>query len=144
MARLEINLPTEYTEKLAKLGDEKVFKTVASAAKASLKKNFKNALKKHKDTGQLINSIAAYTKYDEKSGEWQTFAKPKKGAYHIRKNKNGTITKERMGTLVFVIEYGKKGQAPQPFINNVERKTEPEAVEAMKKAFDKKLEELGL
>ena len=120
MARLEINLPTEYTEKLAKLGDEKVFKTVASAAKASLKKNFKNALKKHKDTGQLINSIAAYTKYDEKSGEWQTFAKPKKGAY------------------------GKKGQAPQPFINDVERKTEPEAVEAMKKAFDKKLEELGL
>lgn len=143
MAELNVKMPTEYMEKINKLGaDDGFYRAVVSAAKNPLKKHTKAALQKHRITGQLEKNVKAYVKKNSKTGEHFAIAAPV--GDHVITTQKGKQHKYPSKNVAAHIEYGTSRQQPRPFVDETARKAEPEATEAMQAVIDKKCEEMGL
>lgn len=141
MAVFEFKPPKEYMEKLRLLGDDdKLYKKIAHAGVAPLKKHLKTALSAHSKTGQLVKLIKGSVKKSE-NGEYFAAARPE--GDHIRKQKG---REERMDATAIAafIEYGTSEQEAKPYIDRVIQSALPEVSEAMQEVIDKYTEEQNL
>lgn len=99
--------------------------------KEGIKKAVKN--KRGRSTGELLESVTT-NKGIDKVGDVSA-----KTIYPAGKDSKGVRNAEK----AFILHYGKSGQAPTLFVDDVEAAAEDKAVEAMEQVFNDYLEKEG-
>lgn len=141
MAKATIKMPEDFLIKLSRL-DKKtdeiipvVLKAGGDVVKEKVKRNLqcvigKSTREDSRSTGELVNSLGVSSAKKDKEGNFNV----KVGFSDSRKNgiKNSMIAG--------VLEYGKQGQPPKPFLKPAKVASRKPCVDAMIKALD---EEVG-
>jgi HK97 gp10 family phage protein len=138
MAKVQLKLPDDFAERLSRLGgrtDEiipKVLEAGGEVALAKVKANLSAAVgsgtkTKSRSTGELERSLGLSPAKQKRDGSgWDIkvgFAEPRSDG-----NSNAKIAN--------VLEYGRHGQAPKPFMKPAKTQSKNAAIAAMKAKFD--------
>jgi len=136
MAKLTISLPTNFEERLSKLGSqtdsicEKVLEAGGEVVLAKVRSNL-NSVLSGTSTGELQRSLGLTKVRQDRNGKFNIkigFAEPRKG------------TGKSNAKVATILEYGKHNQPPRPFMKPARTQSKSAAVEAMKSTLD---EEVG-
>ena len=144
MAKIEMKMPEDFLLKLSRLGDRtdeiipKVLEAGGEVVLAKAKSNLSSVVGrgtkiKSRSTGELENSLGlspAKQKRDDSGWDIKVgFAEPR--------SDGGSNAK-----IANIIEYGKHGQPPKPFMRPARRQSRNAAIEAMKEKFDQEVERI--
>ncbi len=143
MARANIQMPEDFLLKLSRLNEKtdeivpKVLRAggevVLSQAKANLESVIgTNTDEESRSTGQLSSSMGVSPAKLDKNGNYDV----KIGFQG--KREDGTNN----GLVAGVLEYGKHGQPPRPFMKPAKRKSKKACIEAMKQKFDEEVQNI--
>lgn len=144
MARAKFKMPDEFLEKLSRLNkrfDEVVPRILEKGAKPVIKKAKSNlSLRIGQDTkydskskGELLDSLEITKPIQNHKGNWQL-----RVGIPVTKDSKGVSNALKAA----VIEYGKSGQPPKPWLKPTKTSTRKECVEAMKDALEKEIKKL--
>ena len=143
MANVTCKLPDELLEKLSKLGKksdeiaEKALKAGGEVLYTEVKKNLHCVIGQgtsfpSRSTGELEDALGISSVKIDKNGNSNIkvgFAEPRK---------NG----KKNTAIAMVLEYGKHGQAPKPFLEPAKRKSKKACMNAMKNVLESELNKL--
>ncbi len=144
MAKMEMKLPEEFLLKLSRLSDstdeiipevlEAGGEVVLSKAKSNLSSVVGHGTKtKSRSTGELKDSLGLSPAKQKRDGSgWDIkigFAEPRSGG-----DSNAKIAN--------ILEYGKHGQPPKPFLKPARTQSKSAAVEAMKAKLESEVERI--
>ncbi len=138
MARMTVKLPDEIEEKLSRLGDRtdeiagKVLQAGGEVVLEKVRSNL-NGVLSGKSTGELAGSLGlSPAKVNNKGGHDVKigFSEPRRGA--------GTSNAK----VATVLEYGRSGQRPRPFMKPAKTKSRQAAIDAMTRKFDEEVGDL--
>jgi HK97 gp10 family phage protein len=138
MAKCEIRFPTEFEEKLSKLGsrtDEIVPKVLEAGGEVVLEKVRSNlsSVLSGDSTGELARSLGLSPAKPKRDGSGHDikvgFAEPRSDG-----KSNAFIAN--------VLEYGRVGQPPRPFLKPAKTKSKQPALEAMQAKFESEVENI--
>nr|WP_307989826.1 HK97-gp10 family putative phage morphogenesis protein [uncultured Niameybacter sp.] len=144
MAKASFKLPDDLLEKMSKLGSQydqiipKVLEAGAEPASEKAKSNL--ALRigqgtKHpsESTGELLASLETSKPSQNNQGDWG-----------VRVGIPTTTDSKGVSNALkaAVIEYGKSGQPPKPWLKPAKSQSKKACIEAIKKQFDKEVERL--
>lgn len=143
MARFDYKMSTEFLMKLSKLGnktDEIVGKVLTAGGEVVAKKvkeNLEAVVGKDtkyesRSTGELVSSLGVSKPRLDKNGVMNVkigFAEPRSDG-----SSNAMIAN--------VLEYGKHGQAPKPFLKPAKSASKNVAIAAMEAAFEEEVSKL--
>lgn len=143
MAKATIKMPDDFLMKLSRLGDKtdeicgKVLESggrvIAEKVEANLASSIGKDLKtKSKSTGQLQSSLGVSKARPTKNGNY--YVKIGFAEHRINGASNAMIAS--------ILEYGKSGQPPRPFLKPARSSSKAAAVEAMKSAFDEEVQKI--
>jgi len=136
-------LPEEFLLKISRLAEKtdvivpKVLKTGAKVVEKKLKSNLvsavgKNTKQKSESTGQLADALGISPAMQDKNGNYNI----KVGFSENRSDGKSNAM------LANVLEYGKSGQPPRPFLKPAKSASRNDCIEAMKASLDKEFEEV--
>lgn len=140
MAKFSFKMPDEFLLKISTLGartDEiagKCLEAGAEVAERSVRSHLKGVIGKdlkHKSrsSGELLNSLGV-----------SPVGVDKKGMANIKVGFADSRTGGRSNSMISaVLEYGKPGQPPKPFIKPAEKAAKKEIIAAMQAALDKEV-----
>lgn len=140
MAKFSVKMPDDFLLKVSTLGartDEVVGKCLeagAEIAERSVRSHLKGVIgkdlkRKSRSTGELLNSLGV-----------SPIGVDKKGMVNIKVGFADNRTDGRSNSMIAaVIEYGKLGQPPKPFIKPAEKAAKKEIIAAMQSALDKEV-----
>lgn len=142
MAKIEIKMPEDFLLKLSRLGNQtdtiipKVLEAGGEVVLAKAKSNLssvvgRNTTVKSRSTGELENALGLSKARQNRKGDWDVkvgFAEPRRG----KGDSNAKIAN--------IIEYGRHGQPPKPFMKPARTQSRSAAVEAMKDKFEQEME----
>lgn len=154
MAKCEITLPEELQKKLDRLGrqtDEITAKALEAGAEATLpylRSSLKDVIGKDtkyesRSTGELIRSLGISPVMVDREGSPNIkvgFNEPRK-IQRAAKGKRSYYTATN-AMLANILEYGKHGQPPKPFLKQAKNRSRKAAAAAMQRAFDEEVEKL--
>jgi len=140
MAKVEIKLPEDLLIKLSRLGDKtdeiipKVLIAGGEVVLEKVKSNLKAAIgrstkRESRSTGELVRSLGVSKPRQNRDGNWDVkigFAEPRKDGASNAKIAN-------------VIEYGRHGQPPRPFLKPAKIQTKDACIEAMKAKLESEM-----
>lgn len=143
MAKATIKMPEEFLLKLSNLGNktdeiisnalEAGVKIVLSEVKSNLKSTIgKNTKYQSKSTGKLVSSLGLSPAKLDRNNNYNVkvgFSEP-----HDGKTSNAMIAN--------IIEYGKSGQPPKPFLKPAKRKSRNACIKAMKLKIESEIEKI--
>ena len=144
MAKVEIKLPTDLEERLSRLAektDEIIPKVLEAGGEVVLSKvrgNLSSVVgqgtkEESRSTGELERSLGLSPAKQKRDGSgWDVkvgFAEPR--------SDGGTNAK-----IANILEYGKHGQAPKPFLKPAKSSSKSAAVSAMKAKFESEVDGL--
>jgi len=143
VAKATMRMPDDFQKKLSKLGnktDEIVSKVLESGGEVVLDKvkiNLKGIIgsqtkEKDRSTGELISSLGLSPTKVDKNGNFNVkigFSEPRSDG-----DSNAKIAN--------VLEYGKSGQPPKPFLKPAKSASRKVCIETMKIKLDKEIEKL--
>ena len=144
MAKIEMKMPDEFLLKLSRLGDKtdeiipKVLEAGGEVVLAKVKSNLSSVVGrgtkvKSRSTGELENSLGLSPAKQKRDGSgWDIkigFAEPR--------SDGGSNAK-----IANILEYGKHGQPPKPFMKPARRQSRNATIEAMKEKFDQEVERI--
>ena len=143
MAKATMRMPDDFQKKLSKLGektDEIVSKVLESGGEVVLdkvKKNLKGVIgsgtkEKSRSTGELISSLGLSPTKLDRNGNYNVkigFSEPRSDG-----DSNAKIAN--------ILEYGKSGQPPKPFLKPAKSASRKACIDAMKMEFEKEVEKL--
>lgn len=153
MAKCEIKLPDELYKSIEKLSgrqDEILKSTLEAGGEIVLKavrNNLNHAITNSsmRSTGELKNSLGMSPVKKSSRGIYNIkigFAEPRRKQYAAKKKRSYyTITNAMIAN---VLEYGKTGQSPRPFVRPARVSSKKPAIEAMKSKFDEEIKRLGV
>lgn len=127
MAKFDVTPPDELMTALSKMGDiDKIAPRMLEAGILPVESSASKGANRYRRTGQMADSVVKN--------------KPKKGkdgwgcsvTFKGKDKKTGV----RNAQKAFVIEYGKSGQSPQPFVRPAVISAEKEAVQSMQEVFE--------
>ena len=153
MAKLELKLPNDYELRISELGN-KIDKISGEACKAGakavlpvVKSNLQEAIggtkKPSRSTGELVNSLGVSPPSVDKKGIINVkigFYEPRSNQYAARRKRSYYAITNAM--IANVIEHGKTGQAPKPFLARSKRQAKKACIEAMKAKMDEEISKL--
>ena len=136
MAKATMKFPTEFEEKLSRLGEktDEIVPIVLQAGGEVVLENVKSNLQSvlsGKSTGELARSLGLSPAKVNRDGGHDIkigFSEPRKG------------TGQSNAKIANVLEYGRSGQKPRPFLKPAKIKSKQACIEAMERAFE---EEVG-
>lgn len=153
MAICKINLPDEIYKAIEKLSDktdevikstlEEGGKVALDITKGNLRKSVTNSSKRM--TGELVKSLGMSRVRVNKKGIHNIkigFNEPRKKQYKAKKKRSYNLITNAL--IAGVLEYGKSGQAPRPFLKPAKSKCKKLCVEAMKQKLDEEISKLGV
>ena len=144
MAKVEIKLPTDFEERLSRLAEKtdeiipKVLKAGGEVVLAKIKGNLSSVVGRgtkieSRSTGELERSLGLSPAKQKRDGSgWDIkvgFAEPR--------SDGGSNAK-----IANILEYGKHGQAPKPFLKPAKSSSKSAAVSAMKAKFESEVDGL--
>ena len=143
MARCEIKLPDDMEKRLSRLADKtdeiipKVLEVggevVANKVKSNLQAMIGNGIKeKSRSTGQLVSALGVTTAKQDKEGNYNV----KVGFSEPRRNGKSNAM------IAGVLEYGKHGQSPKPFLKPAKSASKSACINAMKEKFEEEVNKL--
>jgi len=143
VAKATMKMPEDFQKKLSKLGDKtdeivsKVLESGGEVVLDKVKHNLKGVIgsgtkEASRSTGELVSSLGlSPTKLDRK-GNYNVkvgFSEPRSDG-----NSNAKIAN--------ILEYGKSGQPPKPFLKPAKSSSRKACIETMKKELDKEIKKL--
>ena len=143
MAKADFKMPEDFLLKLSRLGertDEIVTKVLESGGEVVASKVRSNlsavigqgTKKKDRSTGELLRSLGVSPAKQDKDGNFNV-----KVGFSEPRSDGGSNAK-----IANVLEYGKSGQAPKPFLKPAKSASKNECIDAMKKRFEEEVEKL--
>jgi len=143
VAKATMRMPDDFQKKLSKLGnktDEIVSKVLESGGEVVLDKvkhNLKGVIGsgtkgESRSTGELISSLGLSPTKVDRNGNFNVkigFSEPRSDG-----DSNAKIAN--------ILEYGKSGQPPKPFLKPAKSSSRKACIETMKKELDKEIEKL--
>lgn len=141
MAKADIKMPDEFLEKLSRLAKdedgmaERVLNAGAEIVEAKVRSNLAGVIgrgtkKRSRSTGQLLAELGTSGVRLDRNGNHNVkvgFAEPRRDG-----DSNAKIAN--------ILEYGRHGQAPKPFLKPAKSASRSACIEAMKRALE---EEVG-
>ena len=153
MAYFSVDFPDDFISKLAKLGDkaDKISMRMLDDSSQILGDALENEIRaKHKDSGELADSITTSDAKQGKDGVWSVYAYPagkskklmKKGKVYARSKSGSVSSGEALynSDKLFFIEYGTSKQEARPFIQRVTNDVREEITENMQKIYNEEVD----
>lgn len=142
MAKVAFKMPEEFLLQLSKLENKtdeiipKVLEVggeiVANKVKSNLEATIGNGIKESRSTGQLISALGVSTAKQDNEGNYNVkigFSEPR------RDGKSNAM-------IAGVLEYGKHGQPPRPFLKHAKSSSKNACINAMKSKFEEEVNKL--
>jgi len=138
MAKVDIKLPTDFEERLSRLAEKtdeiipKVLEAGGEVVLSKVRSNLSSIVgqgtkEESRSTGELERSLGLSPVKQKRDGSgWDVkvgFAEPRSDGGNNAKIAN-------------ILEYGKHGQAPKPFLKSAKSSSKSAAVSAMKAKFE--------
>lgn len=141
MAKATMQLPEDFLLKLSRLGEKtdeiipKVLEAGGEVVEAKVKSNLQTAIgsgtkDESRSTGELVSALGVSAARQDKDGNFNVkvgFSEPR------RDGKSNAM-------IAGVLEYGKHGQPPKPFLKPAKSASKSACIAAMKRAFEKEVE----
>ena len=143
MAKADFKMPEDFLLKLSRLGqrtDEIVTKVLESGGEvveSKVRSNLSAVIgrgtkKKNQSTGELLRSLGLSPAKQDRNGNFNV-----KVGFSEPRSDGGSNAK-----IANILEYGKSGQPPKPFLKPAKSASKDECIDAMKKRFDEEVENL--
>ena len=143
MAKAVMKMPEDFLLKISKLGDKtdeiipKVLEAGGKVVEEKVKSNLQsiigtNIKEESRSTGELVSSLGVSPALIDKNGNSNVkvgFSEPRSDG------KSNSM-------IASVLEYGKSGQPPKPFLKPAKSASRKACINAMIEAFDKEVENL--
>ena len=144
MARAAVKMPDDFLERISRLNHrfddivprvlEKGAEPVIQKAKTNLAARIGQGTKEpSQSTGELIASLETSKPTQDAKGDWNL-----RVGVPTTKDSKGVSNALKAA----VLEYGKSGQPPKPWLKPTKSTTRKACAEAMEKALDKEIEKL--
>ena len=143
MAKADFNMPEDFLLKLSRLGertDEIVTKVLESGGEvvaSKVRSNLSTVIgqgtkEKSRSTGELLRSLGISPAKQDRDGNFNV-----KVGFSEPRSDGGSNAK-----IANILEYGKSGQPPKPFLKPAKSASKNECIDAMKKRFEEEVEKL--
>ncbi len=143
MAKVDMKLPEEFLLKLSRLGEKtdeiipKVLEAGGEVVEAKVKSNLQSVIgsgtkEESRSTGELISALGVSSARQDKDGNFNVkvgFSEPRSDG-------------KSNAMIAGVLEYGKSGQPPKPFLKPAKSASKNACVDAMIAAFEKEVENI--
>ena len=143
MAKASIKMPEDFLLKVSTLANKtdeiipKVLQEGGEVVKARVKSNLealvgKNLKEEPRSTGELINALGVTPAGVDRNGEYNV-----KIGFDEPRRDGGSNAK-----LANILEHGKSGQPPKPFLKPARNASRKAAIETMKRKLDEEIRKL--
>lgn len=143
MAKGTMKMPDEFLMKLTKLGDKtdeivsRVLEAGGEVVLDKVKANLKGVIgsgtkEKSRSTGELVSSLGLSPTKLDRNGNFNV-----KVGFNEPRDDGDSNAK-----IANIIEYGKSGQPPKPFLKPAKSASRKACIETMKSELDKEIEKL--
>lgn len=147
MARFTFNIDSEFVKSLGRMADvDEYAPKMIDEAMPILEHNFKTEAMKHKDTGEMVQSIKSTKAGQSKYGGYYAVTRPtgnaSRGWKYSRTKKNAGKQEQlrNMEKLVY-LEYGTSDQPATPILTKAINDSEQQVMDKMQEVFNR---EVGL
>ena len=143
MAKATFQMPEDFLLKLSRLQDRtddiipRVLKAGGEVVEAKIKNNLQSIIGKgtkeeSRSTGELVSALGVSSAKQDRDGNFNV----KVGFSESRPDGKSNAM------IAGVLEYGKHGQSPKPFLKPAKSASKKACVEAMVSAFEKEVEKI--
>lgn len=143
MAKAMVKMPEEFLIKVSKLAEKtdeivpKVLKAGADVVESQVRENLSGVIGKDtktpsRSTGTLLASLGTSPARVDKNGDYNV----KIGFSENRKDG------KRNGMIAALLEYGKQGQPPKPFLTPAKRQSKKEMVDVMTRKLEEEIDKI--
>ena len=143
MAKATFKMPDEFLMKLSRLGEKtdeiipRVLKAGGEIVEEKVKSNLQSVIGKgtkeeSRSTGELVSALGVSSARQDKDGNFNVkvgFSEPRQDG-------------KSNAMIAGVLEYGKHGQPPKPFLKPAKSASKKTCVDAMVSAFEKEVEKI--
>ena len=143
MAKADFKLPEDFLLKLSQLGERtdeivaKVLESGGEVVESKVRSNLSAVIgrgtkEKSRSKGDLLRSLGVSPAKQDRDGNFNVkvgFSEPRSDG-----DSNAKIAN--------ILEYGKSGQPPKPFLKPAKSASKNECIDAMKKRFEEEVEKL--
>ena len=143
MAKAAFKMPEDFLLKLSRLGEKtdeiipKVLEAGGEVVEAKVKSNLQAVIgsgtkEESRSTGELISALGVSSARQDKDGNFNVkvgFSEPRPDS-------------KSNAMIAGVLEYGKSGQSPKPFLKPAKSASKSACVDAMIAAFEKEVENI--
>ena len=143
MAKAAFKMPEDFLLKLSRLGEKtdeiipKVLESGGEVVEAKVKSNLQSVIgsgtkEESRSTGELISALGVSSARQDKDGNFNVkvgFSEPRSDG-------------KSNAMIAGVLEYGKSGQSPKPFLKPAKSASKSACVDAMIAAFEKEVENI--
>ena len=143
MAKAAFKMPEDFLLKLSRLGEKtdeiipKVLEAGGEVVEAKVKSNLQAVIgsgtkEESRSTGELISALGVSSARQDKDGNFNVkvgFSEPRSDG-------------KSNAMIAGVLEYGKSGQPPKPFLKPAKSASKSACVDAMIAAFEKEVENI--
>ena len=143
MAKATFKMPEHFLLKLSRLQDRtddiipRVLKAGGEVVEAKIKNNLQSVIGKgtkeeSRSTGELVSALGVSSAKQDRDGNFNVkvgFSEPRPDG-------------KSNAMIAGVLEYGKHGQSPKPFLKPAKSASKKACVEAMVSAFEKEVEKI--
>ena len=143
MAKAAFKMPEDFLLKLSRLGEKtdeiipKVLEAGGEVVEAKVKSNLQAVIgsgtkEESRSTGELISALGVSSARQDKDGNFNVkvgFSEPRTDG-------------KSNAMIAGVLEYGKSGQPPKPFLKSAKSASKSACVDAMIAAFEKEVENI--
>ena len=143
MPKADFKMPEDFLLKLSQLGERtdeivtKVLESGGEVVESKVRSNLSAVIgrgtkKKNQSTGELLRSLGVSPAKQDKDGNFNV-----KVGFSEPRSDGGSNAK-----IANILEYGKSGQPPKPFLKPAKSASKNECIDAMKKRFEEEVEKL--
>ena len=143
MAKATFKMPEDFLLKLSRIQDRtddiipRVLKAGGEVVEAKIKNNLQSVIGKgtkeeSRSTGELVSALGVSSAKQDRDGNFNVkvgFSEPRPDG-------------KSNAMIAGVLEYGKHGQSPKPFLKPAKSASKKACVEAMVSAFEKEVEKI--
>lgn len=143
MAKAAFKMPEDFLLKLSRLGEKtdeiipKVLEAGGEIVEAKVKSNLQAVIgsgikEESRSTGELISALGVSSARQDKEGN-----------FNVKVGFSDPRTDGKSNAMIAgVLEYGKSGQSPKPFLKPAKSASKSACVDAMIAAFEKEVESI--
>ena len=143
MAKAAFKMPEDFLLKLSRLGEKtdeiipKVLEAGGEVVEAKVKSNLQAVIgsgtkEESRSTGELLSALGVSSARQDKDGNFNVkvgFSEPRSDG-------------KSNAMIAGVLEYGKSGQSPKPFLKSAKSASKSACIDAMIAAFEKEVENI--